>query len=32
MIVLIDDIFLYSKNEEQHVEHLEIVLKLWREH
>ena len=31
-IVFIDDIFIYSKNEEDHVKHLEIVLRLLREH
>ena len=31
-IVFIDDIVVYSKNEEEHVEHLATVLKLLREH
>jgi len=31
-IVFIDDILIYSKNEEEHVEHLATVLKLLREH
>lgn len=31
-IVSIDDIFLYSKNDEKHVEHLTTVLRFLREH
>ena len=31
-IVFIDDILVYSKNEEEHVEHLVEVLSLLREH
>ena len=31
VIVLIDDILEYSKNEEKHVEHLVVVLSLLRE-
>ena len=31
-IVFIDDILVYSKNEEEHVEHLATVLELLREH
>lgn len=30
-IVFIDDILIYSNNEEEHAEHLEIVLRLLRE-
>jgi len=32
VIVFIDDILVYSKNEEEHVEHLETVLRLLRVH
>ena len=32
VILFIDDILVYSKNEEEHAEHLEIVLRLLREH
>jgi hypothetical protein len=32
MIVFIDDILVYSKNEEDHAEHLRIVLTRLREH
>jgi len=31
-IVFIDDILIYSKNDEEHVEHLTTLLKLLREH
>jgi len=31
-IVLIDDIHIYSKNVEEHVEHIETILKFLREH
>ena len=32
VIVFIDDILVYSKNEEEHAEHLATVLRLQREH
>jgi len=32
VIMFIDDILVYSKNEEDHVEHLTTVLRLLREH
>jgi len=32
LIVFIDDILVYSKNEEKHVENLTLVLRLLREH
>lgn len=32
VITFIDDILIYSKNEESHAEHLEVVLRLFREH
>jgi len=32
VIMFIDDILIYSKNEEEHAEHLASVLKLLREH
>ena len=32
VIIFIDDILIYSKNEEEHVVHLAAVLRLLREH
>jgi len=32
MVVFIDDILVYSKNEEEHEEHLRLVLQKLREH
>jgi len=32
VILFIDDIFIYSKNEEENVEHLATVLRLLRDH
>jgi len=32
VMVFIDDIFIYYKNEEEHLEHLETMLRLIREH
>ena len=32
MVVFIDDILIYSKNEEDHTEHLRVVLTRLREH
>jgi hypothetical protein len=32
MVIFIDDILIYSKNEEEHAEHLRIVLSRLREH
>jgi len=32
VVVFIDDILIYSKNEEEHAEHLHIVLQCLREH
>ena len=32
VIVSIDDILIYSKNEEYHAKHLETILRLLREH
>ena len=31
MVVFIDDIFVYSKTEEEHAEHLRLVLQILRE-
>ena len=32
VLVFLDDILIYSKNEEEHEEHLRLTLKLLREH
>ena len=32
VIIFIDDILIYSKNEEEHKEHLKLVLQTLREH
>ena len=32
VLVLLDGILIYSKNEEEHVEHLRMTLKLLRKH
>jgi hypothetical protein len=32
VVVFIDDILIYSKNEKEHVEHLRIVLQCLRDH
>ena len=32
VIVFIDEILIYSKNEEENIEHLETMLRLLREH
>jgi len=32
VLVLLDDILIYSKDEEEHAEHLRIVLQILREH
>ena len=32
VLVFLDDIIVYSKNEEEHEEHLRVVLNLLREH
>ena len=32
VVVFIDDIMIYSKNEEEHAEHLRLVLEKLREH
>ena len=32
VVIFIDDILIYSKNEEEHAEHLHIVLQRLREH
>ena len=32
VLVLLDDILIYSKNEEEHEEHLRLTLKLLRDH
>ena len=32
MVVFIDDILIYSKSREEHIEHLRVVLGILREH
>jgi hypothetical protein len=32
VVIFIDDILIYSKNEEEHAEHLRIILSILREH
>ena len=32
VLVFLDDILIYSKNEEEHEEHMRLVMKLIREH